>query len=56
MMRELTSTHFRHPGERRDPDFQKSSMPEVWAPTFVGLTNVISFTGMTDTAALEVSL
>ena len=34
-----TSTlNFRHPGERRDPGFQRVPVPKVWAPTFVGMT------------------
>jgi acetate---CoA ligase (ADP-forming) len=28
----------RHPDESRDPDFQRASQPEVWVPTFVGMT------------------
>ena len=39
---------FCHPGERRDPDLQPACSLKVWAPTYVGVTEIMeAFTGMT---------
>jgi hypothetical protein len=35
-----------HPGERRDPDLQLRHTRKVWAPTFVGVTELKSFLGI----------
>ncbi len=38
-MIEREHTLIRHPGESRDPGFQLLSLPKVWVPTSVGMTD-----------------